>query len=65
MNDHDRRRASYERLHNPETADNHEVRLAIVRRMHAGEITLAEAQEELTRINREARAAGKPTWGRR
>jgi hypothetical protein len=61
----DRRRASLDKLHDPNTADSMDVRLAIVRRMQAGEITLAEAQAELKRIKAAARRAGRPVWGSR
>lgn len=42
-------------------ADSMEVRLDIVRRMKAGEITLAEGQAELAAIKRGAKRAGKVT----
>jgi hypothetical protein len=44
-----------------EIADSREVRMALVRRMEAGEITLEEAQAELARIKRGAKKAGKIT----
>ena len=40
MSAFERRQESKRRLHDPATADNMEVRLSIVRRMEAGEITL-------------------------
>lgn len=50
-------------LHDPETADNMDVRRELVRRMKAGELTLTQAQEELARIKREGLATGRPVWG--
>ncbi len=47
-----------------QVADSMDVRLDIVRRMNAGEITLAEGQAELKRIKRGATRAGKTTRGR-
>jgi hypothetical protein len=45
-------------------ADSMDVRLDIVRRMNAGEITLAEGQAELKRLKSGAARAGKTTRGR-
>jgi hypothetical protein len=42
-------------------ADSHEVRLAIMARVHSGEITLEHAQKELKRIKSAAAANGKMT----
>jgi len=42
-------------------ADSMEVRVSIVRRIQAGEITLKEGQAELERIKRGANKAGKIT----
>lgn len=47
-----------------EVADSMPVRLEIVRRMNAGEITLAQAQAELAAIKRGAAKAGKTTRGK-
>ena len=44
-----------------DTADNMAVRRELVRRMDAGEITLAEAQRELRKLKRAARKRGEPT----
>lgn len=44
-----------------QVADSKEVRLEIMARVHRGEITLAQAQTELTRIQRDAKANGKLT----
>lgn len=44
-----------------QVADSMEVRLALMDRVHSGEITLAQAQEELKRIKRGAKKAGKVT----
>jgi hypothetical protein len=46
---------------NGEVADSHAVRLAIMRRVHLGEITLVQAQSELKRIQATAHAAGMKT----
>lgn len=42
-------------------ADSHEVRLALIARMKAGELTLDQVQAELKRIQRTAKASGKVT----
>jgi predicted XRE-type DNA-binding protein len=42
-------------------ADNMEVRAKLMERVHAGEITLEQAQAELKRIKRGAKAAGLTT----
>lgn len=47
-----------------EIADSKEVRLALMKRVYAGEITLEEAQAELARIKRSAKAQGKTTRSR-
>ena len=44
-----------------EVADSMEVRKALMVRVHSGEITLAQAQAELSRIKRGAKKAGKVT----
>ena len=44
-----------------QVADSSEVRMALVTRVHNGEITLAQAQDELKKIKRGAKAAGKVT----
>jgi hypothetical protein len=41
-------------------ADSDAVRIALVERMHAGELTLEQVQAELKRIQREAKKAGQP-----
>jgi hypothetical protein len=46
---------------NGEVADSKEVRLALMRKVHAGEITLEQAQAELKRIKSGAKASGKMT----
>ena len=54
-----------QRLHRAEdagvVADSLEVRKAIMARVHSGEITLEQAQDELKRIKRGAKKAGKVT----
>ena len=42
-------------------ADSMDVRMALIRRMHAGELTLDQVQAELKHIQRGARKAGKIT----
>lgn len=44
-----------------EIADSREVRLELIRRMKAGELTLEQMQAELARIKRGAAKAGKVT----
>lgn len=44
-----------------EVADSMAVRLALIERMHAGELTLEQVQAELARIKRGAKKAGKIT----
>lgn len=44
-----------------QVADSMEVRSALMARVDSGEITLAQAQDELKRIKRGAKAAGKVT----
>lgn len=61
----DRRRQAFADVKSAEAsgrvADSMEVRMAIMARVHAGEITLQEGQAELQRIKRGAKAAGKVT----
>ena len=42
-------------------ADSQEVRLQLIARMKAGELTVEQAKAELSKIQRGARAAGKVT----
>jgi hypothetical protein len=42
-------------------ADSRNMRLALMERVHKGEITLEQAQAELAKIKRGAKAAGKVT----
>lgn len=42
-------------------ADSKEVRLALMQRVHSGEITLLEAQEQLKTIKRDAKKNGMKT----
>ena len=42
-------------------ADSKEVRMELMRKVHAGEITLEQAQAELAKIKRGAKKAGKVT----
>jgi hypothetical protein len=42
-------------------ADSMAVRIALIERMHAGELTLDQVQAELKRIRRGAKSAGQTT----
>ncbi len=42
-------------------ADSLDVRVALLERMHAGELTLAEVQAEVKRLKRNAKAKGQIT----
>lgn len=44
-----------------EVADSMEVRMALVKRMHAGELTLEQVQAELAKIKRNAKKNGQTT----
>ena len=44
-----------------QVADSHSVRLAIMARVHSGEITLKQAQAELKQIQAKAQSIGKLT----
>ncbi len=57
MDHYERCKAQVARLNDPLTADNMEVRMALMNRVKAGEITLAEAQAKLARIKRNAHQA--------
>jgi len=46
---------------NGEVSDSKEVRMALMQRVHSGEITLEYAQSELKRIQREGKRQGKVT----
>lgn len=41
-----------------QVADSKEVRMALIQRMHAGELTLEQVQAELARIKRDAKKNG-------
>jgi hypothetical protein len=47
-----------------DVADSIEVRMALLRRVDAGEITLEQAQADLKRLRRSARQNGKTTRSR-
>jgi hypothetical protein len=47
-----------------EIADGMDYRGALVARVQAGKITLAEAQAELRRVQRKAKREGRPTYYR-
>ena len=59
------RRARFDNIRAEEAAgnvaDSMEVRLALMARVHAGEITLEDAQAQLKRIKSSAKRAGKIT----
>lgn len=57
----DKRQALLHAEANCIVADSTEVRRALIDRMHAGEITLAEAQAQLKKIQSGAKKAGKLT----
>jgi hypothetical protein len=65
MDFYDRRRASLANQKKAEAdgivADSMEVRLALVAKVHSGEMTLEQVQAELKRIKRTAKANGKIT----
>jgi len=44
-----------------QVADNMDVRLALMARVHSGDITLAQAQAELKKIKAKAQSIGKLT----
>jgi hypothetical protein len=44
-----------------QVADSLDVRMALIARMHAGELTLAQVQAELKRIKRGAKKSGQIT----
>jgi polysaccharide deacetylase 2 family uncharacterized protein YibQ len=44
-----------------EVADSLDVRMALIKRMHSGELTLPDVQRELERIKRDAKKNGKLT----
>lgn len=60
-----KRREGLERLRKAEAAgrvaDSMDVRMALVARMRAGELTLEQVQAELKRIKRSSNAIGKVT----
>lgn len=57
----DKRQAVKAAEANGDVADSTEVRLALMQRVRAGELTLAQAQAELKKIQRGAAAAGQVT----
>ena len=59
--DYERAKATDDRMRDPNTPDNLDVRLAIMARVRSGEITLAQGQAELAEIKRKGKAAGKVT----
>jgi hypothetical protein len=48
-------------MRDPNTADNMDVRKSILARVKSGEITLAQGQAELGKIQRQAKRDGKQT----
>ncbi len=61
MSIYERRRATEKRINDPKTADNIDVRKALLERVSLGEITLIQAQKELEKIKRDAKRNGIPT----
>lgn len=62
MKDHyERLRQTEARMNDPETPDNANVRIALLERVRSGEITLEQAKEELAKIKRDGKRAGKTT----
>jgi len=60
----DRRRALAAAESRGEIADDMQTRLALMERVHSGEITLDQAQAELAAIKRKAKQSGKTTRSR-
>lgn len=58
---HNRREWQKESERDGRVADSMEVRLALMERVHSGEITLEAAQKELAKIKRGAKANGQIT----
>ena len=58
---HEKKDALKKAEQNGEVADSMDVRITLMQRVHSGEITLAQAQAELAKIKRGAKAAGKVT----
>ena len=61
MSIYERRRATEARMQASETADNVDVRKALLARVSAGEISLEQAQSELKTIKRNAKKNGIQT----
>jgi ribosomal protein L11 len=57
----DKKRAQKTAEASGDVADSHSVRLAIMARVHSGEITLAQAQAELKQIQSKAKSIGLKT----
>ena len=58
---YDKRNAVDEADKNEEVADSTSVRIALIKRVESGEITLEQCQKELAKIKREAKKNGKLT----
>lgn len=61
LDHHQRLRALDAKMRDPNTADNLDIRKAILVRIKTGAISLAQGQKELNAIQRHARKQGKPT----
>jgi hypothetical protein len=61
LDDLQRTRAANKAEADGRVADNIDVRMELVRKMHSGEMTLDEVQAELKRIKRDAKKNGKVT----
>lgn len=63
--DYDRKRGKFDAVREAESsgeiADSMDVRKALMQRVHAGEISLAEAQAQLKKIKRNAGKTGQTT----
>jgi hypothetical protein len=57
----DKRRALHAAEKDGQVADSMEVRMELVKRMNAGELTLAQVQDELKKIKRNAKKNGLVT----
>ncbi len=53
--------ATHDRLRSPETADNLDVRKALLDKVRSGEMTLQQAQAQLKKIQSFARSIGQQT----
>ena len=59
---HERRMEHRRKAHDPNVADNLDVRSALIKRIETGELTPEEAQAELRKIKRLGKKAGLETY---